>query len=78
MLHLNTFPQIKWLFKNAYKYGFILRYPRGKEFITGYNYECWHFRYVGLDLALEMYNNNIETLEEYYYNKKNKCKILRK
>lgn len=73
----DTFPEIKWLFENAYKFGFILRYPKGKEFITGYNYECWHFRYVGLELALEMHNNNIATLEEYYHNNKNKCKILK-
>ncbi len=47
----------------AYKYGFILRYQKGKEDITGYNYEPWHFRYVG-DIAEYMYKNNL-TLEEY-------------
>lgn len=52
-----------WLRNNAYKYGFILRYPKGKEDITGYNYEPWHYRYVG-KIAEEIYFNNI-TLEEY-------------
>jgi len=55
----------KWLSKNAYKYGFILRYPKGKEFITGYMYEPWHYRYVGKDVAKVIYEKNI-TYEEYY------------
>lgn len=55
--------EINWLHNNAYKYGFILRYPKDKEDITGYNYEAWHFRYVG-DVAKEIYTNNL-TLEEY-------------
>lgn len=62
----DSFPQIKWLLENAYKFGFILRYPKGKENITGYNYENWHYRYVGKDLAMKMHLKNIETLEEYY------------
>ena len=55
----------KWLIKNAYKYGFILRYPKGKEFITGYMYEPWHFRYVGEEVAKVIYEKDI-TYEEYY------------
>ena len=55
----------KWLSKNAYKYGFILRYPKGKEFITGYMYEPWHYRYVGLDVSKFIYENDI-TYDEYY------------
>lgn len=56
----------KWLKENAYKYGFILRYQLGKDQITGYNFEPWHYRYVGVDIATEMYNNDPEmTLEEY-------------
>lgn len=55
-----------FLEKNAYKYGFILRYPKNKEQITGYNYEPWHFRYVG-DISRLIYENNL-TLEEYIYN----------
>lgn len=53
-----------WIAKNSYKYGFILRYPKGKEHITGYKYEPWHFRYVGLDLAKTI-NENGQTLDEY-------------
>ena len=53
-----------WLKENAYKYGFILRYPKGKEDITGFNFEPWHYRFVGLELALELYQTN-QTLEEY-------------
>jgi len=58
--------EIKWLKDNAYKYGFILRYPEGKESITGYSYEPWHYRYVGTSLAKKIYNLNI-TLEEYHF-----------
>ncbi|MFT9600081.1 D-alanyl-D-alanine carboxypeptidase family protein [Mesobacillus sp.] len=54
-----------WLAHNAHKYGFILRYPRGKEDITGYMYEPWHFRYVGIRAAIEIYENDW-TLEEYF------------
>ena len=53
-----------WLAENAYKYGFILRYPPGKEDITGIDYEPWHYRYVGIDAALEIYTQQL-TLEEY-------------
>ena len=57
----------KWLNDNAYKYGFILRFPKGKEDKTGYMYEGWHFRYVGVELATKLYNNgNWISLEEYY------------
>lgn len=55
----------KWLMNNAYKYGFILRYPEDKVNITGYNYESWHYRYVGKEAAKYIYENNI-TFEEYY------------
>lgn len=55
----------KWLQSNAYQYGFIIRYPKGKEHITGYRYEPWHLRYVG-ELSKELYNNgDWITLEEY-------------
>lgn len=56
---------MQWLAANSYKYGFILRYPSDKENITGISYEPWHFRYVGIDAATFMYNNNL-TLEEFY------------
>ena len=58
-------PAFKWLQENAYKYGFILRFPKEKEYMTGYKYESWHYRYVGVDAALQMYDENL-TLEEYY------------
>ena len=57
----------KWVNENAYVYGFIIRYPKGKESITGYQYESWHLRYVGRDLASKLYHDGEwETLEEYY------------
>lgn len=56
----------KWLNDNCYKYGFIIRYPKGKENYTGYIYEPWHIRYIG-DLATTLYNNgDWITLEEYF------------
>ena len=55
--------EFKWVFKNAHKYGFILRYPKDKINITGYKYEPWHYRYVG-NLATYLYENNL-TLEEF-------------
>jgi zinc D-Ala-D-Ala carboxypeptidase len=57
-------PEGKWLASRAHEFGFILRYPKGKEEITGYTYEPWHLRYVGLFVAKEIYNQDI-TLEEY-------------
>ena len=54
----------QWLSQNAYKFGFILRYPKGKESITGYTYEPWHYRFVGREAATDIYVGNL-TLEEY-------------
>lgn len=54
----------KWLAENAHHYGFILRYPKGKTNITGYAFEPWHFRYVGVEIAGEIYAKGL-TLEEY-------------
>ena len=54
----------KWLADHACRFGFILRFPKGKEEITGYQYEPWHLRYVGLTAAKEIYDQDI-TLEEY-------------
>lgn len=57
----------KWINNNAYLYGFVIRYPKGKENITGYQYESWHLRYVGKELAKKLYNDgNWITVEEYY------------
>lgn len=55
----------KWLAENSYKYGFILRYPKGKEYITGIKYEPWHFRYVGVEAATVITERGI-TLEEFW------------
>lgn len=55
---------VKYISKVAHKYGFIVRYPKGKENITGVNYEPWHLRYVGFEHAMYMYENGL-TLEEY-------------
>lgn len=57
----------KWVAENAHKYGFIVRYPKGKESITGYSYEPWHIRYVGVTVAGEIFEKNL-TLEEYLGN----------
>ena len=54
-----------WLKDNSYKYGFILRYPENLENITGYNFESWHYRYVGKDLAKKVYDSGL-TYDEYY------------
>ena len=56
--------EFDWIKENAHKYGFILRYPKGKEHITGFKYEPWHYRYVGENVAKYIYENNL-TLEEY-------------
>ena len=55
-----------WLAANAQNFGFILRYPKGFEAISGFQYEPWHFRYVGIELATEMKTLGIETLEEFW------------
>lgn len=54
-----------WLAENAHRFGYILRYPKGKEEVTGYKYEPWHFRYVGKEAATDIYENNW-TLEEFF------------
>ena len=57
-------PAGQWLMNNAHLYGFILRYPQGKEHITGFMYESWHYRYVGVEHATAIFNAKT-TLEEY-------------
>lgn len=57
----------KWVHDNCWKYGLILRYPKGKSDITGYKYESWHLRYVGKELAEKLYNGgDWITMEEYF------------
>ncbi|MDO5732661.1 MAG: M15 family metallopeptidase [Eubacteriales bacterium] len=58
-------PATEWLWNNAYKYGFILRYPENKEHITGYVFEPWHYRYVGEKVARDFGPRSNLTLEEY-------------
>lgn len=67
----DSLDEVQWVHKNAYKFGFILRYPKGKEEITGFNYECWHLRYVGKEISQIMHDENIKTLEEYHTLKNN-------
>lgn len=61
-----TEPGGKWVAENGHKYGFIVRYPESKESITGYIYEPWHLRYVGMDLAAEVNKQGGVTLEEFF------------
>lgn len=56
----------KWLAIHSYKYGFVLRYPSDKTPTTGYQFEPWHFRYVGIPVATAMHNKGISTLEAYF------------
>lgn len=63
--HFENTKEYKWLINNSYKYGFILRYPENKTHITGYQYEPWHYRYIGINNAFKLYQNNL-TYEEYY------------
>ncbi len=58
-------PEGKWLAHNCHRFGYIVRYPKGKNEETGYTYEPWHIRYVGTTVASYLYRNNL-TLEEYY------------
>jgi D-alanyl-D-alanine carboxypeptidase len=59
-------PTGKWLAANAYKYGFVIRYPKGGQAISGYEYEPWHVRYIGTDAAIEMHRQGISTLEQFF------------
>lgn len=56
----------QWLAANAYRFGYLLSYPADKTAVTGYEYEPWHFRYVGVDLATEMHTQGVTTLEEFF------------
>ena len=58
--------EYEWLKDNAHLYGYIIRYPQGKEHITEYTYEPWHLRYVGVELAKELYENDF-SYEEYLF-----------
>jgi zinc D-Ala-D-Ala carboxypeptidase len=56
----------RWVVANAHRSGFLVRYPAGSEQITGYQYEPWHLRYVGPELATEMHETGVATLEEFF------------
>ncbi|RFU63872.1 M15 family metallopeptidase [Peribacillus glennii] len=56
--------EAEWLANHAHEHGFIIRYPKGKQHVTGYKYEPWHLRYVGTEIAQELFSNGI-TLEEF-------------
>lgn len=60
----DTTPEAAWLAANCWRFGFIIRYPQGKQDITGYKYESWHVRYLGKELAKMVYDSGL-TLEEY-------------
>jgi LAS superfamily LD-carboxypeptidase LdcB len=60
-------PEGQWLIRHAHEYGFIMRYPKGKDAITGYSYEPWHFRYIGVEYATKIYNTDVwYSFEEYF------------
>ena len=63
--HFEETEEYAWLVENSWRYGFILRFPEGKEEITGYQFEPWHYRYVGPAAARVCYENGW-TLEEYH------------
>lgn len=56
----------QWVAANAYKYGFIVRYPQGLTDTTGYDYEPWHLRYVGTELSTELQHSGVLTLEDFF------------
>lgn len=67
MLYFDSSKSFEWMNENAHKYGFILRYEEDKTNITGFMYESWHYRYVGIKVATDMYENYPDlTYEEYY------------
>ncbi|MDB5170066.1 MAG: D-alanyl-D-alanine carboxypeptidase family protein [Candidatus Saccharibacteria bacterium] len=59
-------PAGKWVAAESYKYGFIIRYPQGLTQVTGYEYEPWHIRYVGVDLATQMHDSGVQTMEQFF------------
>lgn len=64
MMSFKDTNEFNWLKENSYKYGFILRYPKDKENITGFMYEPWHYRYVGNEIAKDIFDQSI-SLDEY-------------
>lgn len=62
----NNHHQLDWLMENSYRYGFINRYPENQEYLTGYQHEPWHYRYVGVEAAQIIHDEGL-TFEEYYH-----------
>jgi D-alanyl-D-alanine carboxypeptidase len=60
-------PVGKWLAKSAYKFGFVIRYPKGYEHVTGYEWEPWHIRYTGTYLSKQMHQTHSKTLEQFFH-----------
>ncbi|NEN05627.1 M15 family metallopeptidase [Diaminobutyricibacter tongyongensis] len=63
---LGSTPHGQWLAANAWRFGFLLRYPADKVPVTGFTYEPWHFRYIGTELAAELHRSGVKTLEEFF------------
>ncbi|MDM4763934.1 M15 family metallopeptidase [Galbitalea sp. SE-J8] len=59
-------PQGEWLAANSWKYGFVLRFPDGMTSVTGYEFEPWHYRYIGVALAADYHASGATTLEQYF------------
>ncbi len=59
-------PQAAWVADNAWRFGFVVRYPQGYTDITGYEWEPWHVRFVGVDLAAAVHDSGQPTLEQYF------------
>ena len=59
-------PEGQWLAANAWRFGFLLRYPQGLDQVTGYTFEPWHYRYIGVPLATELHNTGVPTLEQFF------------
>jgi D-alanyl-D-alanine carboxypeptidase len=59
-------PEGQWLAANAWRFGFLLRYPADKVAVTGYAFEPWHYRYIGTELSTEMHHTGVSTLEEFF------------
>lgn len=65
-----AYPEGKWLANNAYKYGFVMSFPKGMEHFTGYSYEPWHYRYIGTEAALlieNFFDKNLELFLQWYW-----------
>ncbi len=67
MLSFDSTSSYTWMNNNAYKYGFVLRYESNKTSVTGFMYESWHYRYVGIEVATDMHDNYPNLSYDEYY-----------